>query len=150
MSAPQTARMSLRVWAGALDFLVVFFGSIGLELIVGGFEGLAYPSFDVFELKMSVAVYVLNVIVIAAYFIVLWGLPTGQTAGAYAMRLKVVGDKGEPLKFSRAAGRFGLAVVSGVILFMGFIMAFVRPDQMTLHDLIAHTVVVNSPRSLPT
>jgi len=150
MTTPEQAQLSRRVKAGVLDFLVVLFGSIVLQLIVGGFEGLAYPSFDVFEFKMGAAVYVLNVIVIAAYFIVLWGLPSGQTAGAYAMRLKVVGDKGEPLTFSRAAQRFGMAVVSLVIVFMGFLMAFARPDQMTLYDLVAHTVVVDSPRSIPT
>ena len=51
-------------------------------------------------------------------------------------------DRGEPLTFGQATGRYFATFLSAIILCIGFIMAGIRTDKRALHDLLAGTRVI--------
>ena len=65
----------------------------------------------------------------------------GQTLGKMALQIRVVSMDGGPLSFGQSVGRYFAAILSALILGIGFIMAGVRPDKRALHDLLADTRV---------
>lgn len=68
----------------------------------------------------------------------------GTTIGKRAVGIKVVQENGEPMSLSkgflRAFGRF----LSGLILLIGYFLAFFNKENKTLHDMIASTLVVKA------
>ena len=76
-----------------------------------------------------------------AYFtigVAVWSTTIGKRIfGLYVMR-----PDGSRVGVGRALGRYLATILSGIILFIGFIMIGVRRDKRGLHDLIADTVVV--------
>jgi uncharacterized RDD family membrane protein YckC len=65
------------------------------------------------------------------------------TPGKMALNLQVVTESGDKLGFVRAGLRDGLGkLISGMILGIGFFMAFFRPDSQALHDIMFKTRVI--------
>lgn len=65
------------------------------------------------------------------------------TPGKMIFNLQVVRDSGTKLNFMEAGFRDGVGkLISGLILGIGYLMAFFRADKRTLHDLIFKTKVV--------
>jgi uncharacterized RDD family membrane protein YckC len=65
----------------------------------------------------------------------------GQTLGKMALQIRVVSMDGGPLSFGQAVGRYFAAILSALLLMIGFIMAGARSDKRALHDLLAGTRV---------
>jgi uncharacterized RDD family membrane protein YckC len=65
------------------------------------------------------------------------------TVGKRAMSIVVTGADGGRISFARATGRHFAKWISGLILFIGFIMAAFTEKRQGLHDMIAETLVVN-------
>lgn len=65
----------------------------------------------------------------------------GQTLGKMAMQIRVVSMDGGPLSFGQAVGRYFAAILSALLLLIGYLMAGVRSDKRALHDLLAGTRV---------
>jgi len=59
------------------------------------------------------------------------------------MSIVVTGADGGRISFARATGRHFAKWISGLILFIGFIMAAFTEKRQGLHDMIAETLVVN-------
>jgi uncharacterized RDD family membrane protein YckC len=51
---------------------------------------------------------------------------------------------GNRISFGRATGRYFGKIVSGVILYIGFLMAGFTQQKQALHDIMASCLVVNS------
>lgn len=69
----------------------------------------------------------------------------GRTFGKWATGLQVQSAQGRELSFGRALGRSLLYAVSGQLaLGVGFLLPIFRKDGLALHDLIAHTQVVDA------
>ena len=66
------------------------------------------------------------------------------TLGKMALGLKVTDLEGRRISFLRATGRHFAKILSGFILFIGFIMAGFTERKQGLHDIIAGTLVVRS------
>jgi uncharacterized RDD family membrane protein YckC len=66
----------------------------------------------------------------------------GQTLGKMAFNIKVVDAEGNPPAFGPSLGRWFSYLLSGVILYIGYIMAGFTKEKKALHDLIAGTRVV--------
>ena len=71
----------------------------------------------------------------------------GATLGKMAMGIKVVTPEGQPISYGRSTGRYFGKMLSGIILGIGYLMAFWDPEKRALHDRICHTRVVSVPRS---
>jgi uncharacterized RDD family membrane protein YckC len=138
----QLATIGRRIEAFVFDAIVVFFGSLILQLLLGGMGGLENPIFSVVRLQMGVVVYTINIILIVAYFVALRALLGGQTLGARAAHVRVVAVEGYELDPVNAFIRLVVAFVSLVVIFLGYLPALFDPERRTLQDRIAHTIVV--------
>jgi uncharacterized RDD family membrane protein YckC len=87
---------------------------------------------------------VLAFLVTFGYFIVWEAVWNGQTPGKRAMRLRVVGDRGEPIGFAQSAIRNLVRIVDflPVAYGIGVIVLFINGRGKRLGDLAAGTVVV--------
>ncbi len=98
-----------------------------LELEVGADEPLA-------ELLIAVVALV--------YFAALESSPKQATIGKMALGIYVTNERGERISFLRALGRNLAKNLSGVILYIGFIMAAFTARKQALHDKITKTLVL--------
>jgi uncharacterized RDD family membrane protein YckC len=64
------------------------------------------------------------------------------TVGKRVLNLKVTDEKGSRISFERATGRFFAKIISGLIMYIGFIMIAFTPRKQGLHDMIAGTLVM--------
>ncbi len=65
------------------------------------------------------------------------------TLGKMALGIIVTDVNGERIGFGRATGRFFGKIVSGMIFYIGYIMAGFTDRKQALHDMMAGTLVVN-------
>jgi len=65
------------------------------------------------------------------------------TPGKMALGIKVVNLNGQRLSFGQASGRHFGKIISGLILYIGFMMAGWSERKQALHDMMAGTLVVN-------
>ncbi len=68
----------------------------------------------------------------------------GATPGKMALSLKVVRPNGGPIDLGRAVGRYFGKMLSGIILYIGFIMAGFDSEKKALHDMICDTRVIRT------
>ena len=68
----------------------------------------------------------------------------GATPGKMALSLKVVRPNGGPIDLGRAVGRYFGKMLSGIILYIGYIMAGFDAEKKALHDLICDTRVIRT------
>lgn len=87
-------------------------------------------------------------LVALAYFAGLWTW-RGTTLGGVILKLKVVRLDGQPLRFEVALVRALGAVISLLVLFLGFLWIAWDPDRQAWHDKLAGTVVVRLPQNPP-
>lgn len=66
----------------------------------------------------------------------------GATPGKMALSLKVVRPNGGPIDLGRAVGRYFAKMLSGIILYIGYIMAGFDSEKKALHDMICDTRVI--------
>jgi len=66
------------------------------------------------------------------------------TLGKMALGLKVTDEQGGRISFARATGRYFAKIISGMILFIGYIMAGFTARKQALHDMIAGTLVTRT------
>ena len=87
---------------------------------------------------------VLAFFIVWGYFLISEVAWSGKTVGKYAIGLRVVGDQGEPLRFSQAAIRNLVRIVDFLPLLygIGILILFVNGRGKRLGDLAAGTVVV--------
>jgi uncharacterized RDD family membrane protein YckC len=145
--APPTenAGLATRVLAFAVDALIIDVAGWA----VGGVVAVAASAFGLSDTVQSVLVAggaVLAVLWAAGYFIFFWST-TGQTPGDRVMRIRVRdGREDRPLTVGRAVVRLLGAVLSALLLFLGYVMILFDPRRRGLHDRMAHSIVVYVPR----
>jgi uncharacterized RDD family membrane protein YckC len=66
----------------------------------------------------------------------------GATPGKMALKLKIVRPDGEPITYARAFGRYFAEMLSGMILFIGYLMVAWDEQKRALHDRICDTRVI--------
>jgi uncharacterized RDD family membrane protein YckC len=64
------------------------------------------------------------------------------TIGKRVLRLKVTDENGNRIGFGRATGRFFAKIISGLIMWIGFIMIGFTDRKRGLHDMLAGTLVM--------
>ena len=69
---------------------------------------------------------------------------SGATIGKKALRLKVVMPDGGRVSLGRAFGRYFAKMLSGIPLYIGFIMVGFDSEKRGLHDYICNTRVIRT------
>lgn len=77
------------------------------------------------------------------YFALMESSSKQATLGKMALSIIVTDMNGNRLTFGRATGRYFGKILSGLILYIGFIMAAFTEKKQALHDMIAGCLVVN-------
>jgi uncharacterized RDD family membrane protein YckC len=71
----------------------------------------------------------------------------GATLGKMVMGVKVVAPDGSRISYARSTGRYFAKMLSGLILCIGYLMAFWDDERRALHDQICNTRVIRTFRS---
>lgn len=77
------------------------------------------------------------------YFALMESSSKQGTLGKMALGIIVTDVNGNRLTFGRATGRYFGKILSGLIFYIGFIMAAFTEKKQALHDMIAGCLVVN-------
>lgn len=117
-----------RLGAALLDFILVLF--------VAGIIGLMNRGPQLF------------VPLFIAYHVALWTW-RGTTLGGIVFSLRLIRSDGQAPDFTVALVRSLASCLSFVVAGLGFFWASWNPDRQSWHDMIAGTVIVKTPRSLP-
>lgn len=117
-----------RLGAALLDFILV--------LLVSGFIGLMNHGPQLF------------VPLFIAYHVALWTW-RGTTLGGVVFSLRLIRLDGQAPDVTVALVRSLASCLSFVVAGLGFFWASWNPDRQSWHDMIAGTVIVKTPRSLP-
>ena len=76
------------------------------------------------------------------YFAGMESSPIQATLGKVVVGLYVANEKGERVSFGQATGRFFGKILSGLILFIGYLMAGFTEKKQALHDQLSHCLVL--------
>ena len=133
----QVAGLGTRTIAQVLDLLIVFGILIAVYFV-------AIAALVVGSDAATLIFLIGSFVVIFGYFWVSEALWSGQTVGKKALRLRAVGDRGEPLTFAQA----GIRNIVRIVDFLpygygvGLVVLFANGKGKRLGDLAAGTVVV--------
>ncbi len=121
--------------------MVVGFGTMGAfsdpAAFENGDEQAIFAFIGVYLLIMG-----LSLIITVAYFAGMHSSKWQATVGKKLLKLKVTDLNGNRISFWRALGRLLAMILSGMIFYIGYIMAGFTGKKQALHDLIAGTVVI--------
>jgi uncharacterized RDD family membrane protein YckC len=106
------------------------------NMMQGGNPPAAGGIFAIFGLYMLVSIGV------PVFYFTFFHGRWGATVGKMACGLRVVTAEGEPITYMRAFGRFWAFMLSGIILYIGYIMAGFDDEKRALHDRICSTRVI--------
>ena len=70
---------------------------------------------------------------------------SGQTLGMQAWRIRVVNKQGQAVTAAQSVMRFAMAIVSWLLLGIGYWMMLFNSEKETLHDKISNTKLVSVP-----
>jgi uncharacterized RDD family membrane protein YckC len=94
-----------------------------------------------FSLGFRIYQYFVSYGLPAAYEIFFIGT-YGATLGKMLMKVKVVTPDGGRVSYGRATGRHFAKILSGIICYIGYLMAFWDEEKRALHDRICGTRVI--------
>jgi len=151
----------LRVAAFLIDGVVIsiaFYALMALLALVGigtaaGLDGLDALDPETASPAMLGAVggfmmgAIIGVIIIQwLYFAMMESSSKQATLGKMATSIIVTDMNGDRLSFGKATGRYFGKIISGLILYIGYIMAAFTEKKQALHDIMAGTLVVKKNR----
>ncbi|MDF7800631.1 RDD family protein [Pontiellaceae bacterium B1224] len=90
---------------------------------------------------LAIVLYLSMLLIPAIYLIWMHGR-YGATLGKKAVGVKVVMSDGTPISYGRAVGRYFAYMLSGLIMYIGYIMAGFDSEKRALHDHMCNTRVI--------
>jgi uncharacterized RDD family membrane protein YckC len=118
-----------------------FIASMGIRGIMRGHMPVS-PEELIPLLRGLFHIFLIRTVLNWLYYALLESSAWQATLGKKALGLEVTDLQGMRIGFGRATGRFFAKIISGIILFMGFIMAGFTEKKQALHDMIAGTLVI--------
>ena len=91
----------------------------------------------IFQLVVQLAMIIVN-----GAYTVFFVTKYGATPGKMACGLKIVTPDGDKIRFGRSVGRFFAEMLSGMICYVGYIIAAFDGEKRSLHDHICSTRVI--------
>lgn len=133
----------LGVFSLSVIIFAVIYATIGVTMYIRG----VYPieiqeMFEALPTVASILIYFGLFILDWLYYTLFESSSKQATLGKMALGIKVTDLNGNRISFGRANARFWSKALSGLILFIGFIMAGFTKRKQALHDIIAKTLVV--------
>ncbi len=143
-----------RFVAYIIDDIILSVAGFLVILFIGALFGLSFLSLFSGDAESTTALIVAAVsaiiMAILALMIIGWlyyslmeASANQATLGKMALGIKVTDLDGNRISFGRASGRYFGKIVSGMILYIGFIMAGFTEKKQALHDIMASCLVVN-------
>lgn len=135
----EIAGIGSRFLAQILDVLAIGAIQIVITILAASVGGI----FNAGQLAALVEI-ILTFILLAGYFLISEAAMNGQTVGKRAVRLRVVGDQGQPITIAQAAIRNLVRIVDflPVLYAVGIVTMFVNRRAKRLGDFAAGTLVV--------
>ena len=137
-----------RVAAYVIDSVLILIGFLVLDFLGNVFIGLGLLSSGQ-DLTTSDALGVAELVLLLLTLVLAWLYYAGMesaawqgTVGKRILRLVVTDNYGRRIGFGRATGRFFAKILSGLILFVGYLMVAFTERKQGLHDLMASTLVI--------
>ena len=85
----------------------------------------------------------IGVLLSIAYYVYFEGGPRGQTLGKRALGIRVIDfDNGGPIGYGRAFVRYIGRIVSGLVIYIGYLWMLWDREKQCWHDKFANDVVV--------
>ncbi len=143
-----------RFVAYIIDDIILSVAGVLVALPLGALFGLGFLSNisgdpesagPLVALAASAIVLAIVVVVVASwlYFALMESSVNQGTLGKMALGIKVTDMDGNRISFGKATGRYFGKIVSGMIMYIGFIMAGFTQKKQALHDIMASCLVVN-------
>jgi uncharacterized RDD family membrane protein YckC len=123
---------------GVIAMVIGMVLGLGMAGIGGGSDAMG-AGFIMIQLLTNV----LSIALAAAYYAGFHASAGKATLGKMAVGIKVVRTDGERISIARGIGRYFAAMLSGLILCIGFVMAAFTERKQGLHDMICDTLVVD-------
>jgi uncharacterized RDD family membrane protein YckC len=141
------------VYAGFwLRFAAIFIDGLILlplviiSIVISGIENSASDNSFKLLLAMVSLLYSLVCLVVQwLYFAMQESSAAQATLGKRLLGIQVTDRQGHRIGFGRATGRYFGKIVSGLILYIGFMLAGWTERKQALHDMMADTLVVRKP-----
>lgn len=143
-SAMEYATFWTRFAAKFIDGIILWIVNTAIGFAMGlGFAGAVRSGGSEAMIVLQVVAYLVGTAITLLYGVFFLGR-YGATPGKMACHIKVVTAEGEPISYGRAAGRCLSEILSGLICYIGYIMAGFDEERRALHDRICSTRVIRS------
>lgn len=123
---------------GVIAMVIGMALGLGMAGIGGGSDAMG-AGFIVIQLLTNL----LSIALSAAYYAGFHASTGKATLGKMAVGIKVVRTDGARISIARGIGRYFAAMLSGLILCIGFVMAAFTERKQGLHDMLCDTLVVD-------
>ncbi len=140
--AMEYAGFWIRFGAWFIDYIILAIATTIIYLPLSFLGVLSADQAAIF-ITIQLVSMILNLIIPAVYDTWFVG-KYAATPGKMACKLKVVMADSARVSFGRAVGRHFAKYISGLILFIGFLMAGFDDQKRTLHDRICDTRVIKA------
>ena len=138
--AVQYAGFWRRLGSSLIDSIVV--GGVALVIYII-FVGVGAATFDEWGFFVGYAIAYIAVIVLGwLYYALMESSVKQATLGKMALGIIVTDAQGRRVSFGRATGRHFGKILSGIILYIGYIMIAFTAKKQGLHDIMADCLVV--------
>ena len=129
----------IRVGAYFVDLAVLLIPNLLISFL--STVGIAASDMESFLVTQFVSTWN-SILLVWIYTAVAHSSQWQATVGKKVLGIKVVDEKGDRISFGRATGRYFAMILSGLILFFGFMMSGWTRRKQGLHDMLAGTFVV--------
>ena len=124
--------------AGAGTRLVSYIIDAIILWIIGAIVGLIFMALGTGYMAASIIV---GILISLGYFTYFFG--NGQTPGMKVMKIKLCGTDGTyPIGYGKGFLRWIGMIISGLVIYIGFLWILIDKDKQGWHDKIAGTYVV--------
>lgn len=146
--SPNIASNQRRITAFMIDdfvislfFIIIFYDQFSVVFeSIKVLDEVALESINTFIAQNVLVVFLIKLIY---HTVFVW--QNGMTLGKYLMKIKVMDlETGYTPNFQKSLLRSSLRIVSEMLFYIGFIMAFFMPMKQTLHDKFSGCVVVDA------
>jgi uncharacterized RDD family membrane protein YckC len=127
----------IRFLAVFLDGLILTLPTLAILFAMGAFSDL-----DRYERQSSSPLPNLVLMGLGLFYITFFNGKFGATPGKMALKIKIIRSDGSAITYGRAFGRYWAYLLSGMICYIGYLIAAFDAEKRSLHDRICDTRVV--------
>ncbi|MCD4747714.1 MAG: RDD family protein [Bacteroidales bacterium] len=125
--------------------ILPFIGLFGISIFSLNYQGYDTEEFMPFLIPLIGFIILLSISAIIInwlYFALMESSNKQSTLGKMVLNIKVTDMEGNKISFARATGRYFGKIISGMIFYIGFIIAGFTEKKQALHDLMASCLVI--------